>query len=269
MMRYLLLVLLMPVLLWGHDDLEAQIEAVSVEITADPANAALYLRRAELYRLHEDCDSARADIAAASRIDPDLRGLDRMRARVLMDLGDYAGARLAFDRHLALVADDGDALASRAECAQRLGDSATARQDLESALKLLHQPDPDLTCRLAKLLHAAGRTDEALDRLDAAREQYGNVPAFAETALAIERADGRHEAALARIDRLAATGAAARWLVVRGDVLRTLGREMEAIASYQGAADALVAMPVARRNNVVTNALAARISAGLDRENDP
>lgn len=249
--------------LWAHDDLHAQIDRAGEEIAADPGNASLYLRRAELLRLHGELDLAQADIATAGRLDPAVAGLDRALARVLMDLDDHRAARAALDRHLARAGDDGEALAARAACAERLGDAPAARADLDAALRLLHQPDPDLVCRLAMLLQAEGRTDEALARLEQAAGAAGAVPAFTETALAIERASGRIDAALARLDRLAAGPGQARWLVRRGDVLLEAGRKPEAIAAYRAAAAALDALPPARRAVPVNEALATQVAAML------
>lgn len=252
--------LALPAPAWAHDDLDVQIQRISAAIAADPGDAGLYLRRAELFRQHAEFDNARADLATAALIDPRVAGLERQRARVQLDLGDHAGARLALDRHLAATPDDGEALAARAECAQRLDDVAAAQADLAAALALLHQPDPDLACRLAALLHRSGRTDEAL----ACLARAGGVPALEEAALAIERAAGRHEAALARLDRLVAAGPAAQWLAERGDLLRSLGREVEARAAYEAAVVALAALPDSRRATAAADALATRLATALD-----
>lgn len=252
-------------LLWGHDDLDGQIARVSELIAADPGNASLLLRRSELHRLHADLEKALADVRQAQAVDAGASGIDRQLGRILMEVKDFQGAEAAFTRHLERNPVDGDALASRAECRFRLGLLETAGIDLESAIARLHQPDPDLLCRLADVLHAQGRTDEAIARLDAASNAVGMLPAYAEKAFAIERDAQRWDAALARLDRLAAGPAPAQWLLARGDLLQQLGRTDEAQAAYRAAADHINGMPMSRRTTAAQQNLNARVDAALNR----
>lgn len=247
----------------AHDGLDEQLAAATAAIASDPRNAGLLLRRSELHRLHGDLPQALADVARAQALGTLVSGIDRQRARILMDQQDYAGAFAAFSRHLSDCPGDGDARAQRARCAIRVGDQATAISDLDAACALLHQPDPDLSCQLAELLHAAGRTDEAIARLDAAIARDGAIPAFVDRVLAIERASLRFASVLARLEHLAANTGQTRWLVERGDLLTRLGRVDEAHVAYQEAAQALAGLPPARRQSVAIRALIARIDQGL------
>lgn len=247
----------------AHDGLDDQLAEASAAIASDPLNAGLLLRRAELHRLHGDLPQALADVARAQALGTLTSGIDRQRAKILLDQQDYCGAFAAFSRHLSACPGDGDARAQRARCAIRVGDPTTAISDLEAACAQLYQPDPDLLCQLADLLHAAGRTDEAIARLDAAIARDGVIPAYVDHVLAIERASQRFSSVLTRIEHLAASTGQTRWLVERGDLLMHLGRADDARIAFQEAAQALANLPPARRQSVAHRALSARIDQGL------
>jgi len=247
----------------AHDGLDDQLTAATAAIASDPQNAGLLLRRAELHRLHGDLPQALADVAQAQALGTLASGIDRQRAKILVDQQDYTGAFLAFSRHLSASPGDGDARAQRAQCAIRVGDPATAISDLDAACALLYQPDPDLLCQLADLLHAAGRTDKAIARLDAALARDGAIPAYVDHVLALERASGRFSCVLTRLDRLIASTGQTRWLVERGELLTHLGRVDEAHVAYREAAQALDNLPPARRRSAANRALILRIDQGL------
>ncbi len=249
----------------AHDGLDEQIITISDAVTRDPHNAGLLLARSELHRLHGDFELALADIARAQALGTVTSGVDRWLARVLLDQRRYTESFQAFSRHLAVSPHDGDARASRSRCAIALGDTATAIADLEAACQLLHQPDPDLLCQLSELLHVSGRTDEALSRLDVAITRDGDIPAYHERALAIERADRRHAAALKRLQHLAAGNGQIRWRVELGDLLGEMQRHDEARAAYRDAARVLDALPSARRQVAANLELRARLERSLAR----
>ena len=257
------LLILSALSLCAHDDLDGQIAEASAAIAREPENAGLLLRRAELHRLHGDQQRALADVTRAQALGTLASGIDRQLARILMDQSDYHGAYQALTRHLADCPHDGDARSLRATCAQQLGDPATALSDLEAALALLHRPDPDLRCQFADLLHVAGRSTEAIDRLDTAIAQDGAIPAYIDKALQIERACQRFTAVLTRLERLAKSTGQARWLVERGDLLAELGRTDEARAAYQAAATSMATLPPARRTVAANTALLIRIESAL------
>jgi tetratricopeptide (TPR) repeat protein len=256
------ILILSALTLCAHDDLDGQIAEVSAAIDREPGNAGLLLRRAELHRLHGDQQQALVDVTCAKALGTLTSGIDRQLARILMDQQDYRGAYQAFTRHLADCPHDGDARSLRATCAQRLGDPATALSDLEAAVALLHRPDPDLLCQIADLLHDAGRSVEAINRLDAAILKDGAIPAYNDKALQIERATQRFTAALTRLERLTSTGQA-RWMVEHGDLLVYLGRMDEARVTYQAAATAVATLPPSRRAAQANVALLYRIESAL------
>ena len=51
-----------------HDGLHEQIAALTAEIAARPEDAALYVRRADLYRAYASCGSGRLEGSAAEQV---------------------------------------------------------------------------------------------------------------------------------------------------------------------------------------------------------
>jgi predicted RNA polymerase sigma factor len=74
------------------------------------------------------------------------------------------------------------------------------------------------------------------------------VPSLALAALDLEVALGRHQAALARLDRLLAEGPRNEaWLARRGELLERAGRRDEARGAYARALELIATRPAERR----------------------
>ncbi len=61
-----------PAALHAHADIDARVAALDKRIAADLRNGELYLKRAELHRLHQGWDAALVDYQRAERLAPDL-----------------------------------------------------------------------------------------------------------------------------------------------------------------------------------------------------
>lgn len=68
--------------LFAHGDLVEQIEQVSILITKDTTNAALFLRRGQLYAQHFEYDAATKDIKIARQLDANLFITDLLLAKI-------------------------------------------------------------------------------------------------------------------------------------------------------------------------------------------
>src|SRR6185503_1548367 len=74
--RLLLALLVVSAPLFAHEGLHEQIAELTKRIEADPVNAALYLKRGELYRLHEELEPAMRDYDRAAALDSRLHSVD-------------------------------------------------------------------------------------------------------------------------------------------------------------------------------------------------
>lgn len=228
----------------AHGDLHERIEAISLRIQAEPNNADLVFRRAELYREHGAWAEAAADYDRAEALAPEADGVRLGRAQLLQATGEFTAARVQLDRYLAAHPDNAEALATRARVHRQLGDAAHAAEDFAGAIEHGNPPEPDFYLERAQALAASGRIDEALACLDQGSARLGDLPAFGQAAIELESGRGHHEAALQRLDRLRA-GARRQeaWLEQRGDLLLRASLPESALQNYRDAQQAIDALP--------------------------
>jgi tetratricopeptide (TPR) repeat protein len=184
--------------LFAHDGVHEQLERASKRIAAEPKNAALYLHRGELYRLHRDFDLARADYARAAKLEPSLEMLDFARGRMELEAGRLDVARTALDRFLARNPEHAEARLTRARTLVRLDRAADAIADYDAAVKHAPEPAPDLYHERAKVLAALDRIDEALRGLDEGMSRLGKLVSLQRLAIDVALAAGRVHDALER-----------------------------------------------------------------------
>jgi predicted Zn-dependent protease len=253
----------------GHPDLDRQISDITSRIEADPGNADLFLQRGELHRIHQDWEAAEADFESARRLRRDLAVVDYLMGRLHLDAGRPKQAKRALDRFLAREPDHAAAHVARARALARLDQPLAAARDLTVAIDLHggeDRPDPSYYLERAQALAGAGRIDEAIGGLDAGLARLGEPVTLQLAAIDLELARGRHDAALARLDRLGA-GAARQetWLVRRGAILEGAGRLDEAGAAYADALAAIDRLPPSRQGSRAMARLREEAAAGAER----
>jgi predicted Zn-dependent protease len=260
----LLVLLALP--LAAHEGLHEQIAELTERIAADPGNAALYLRRGELHRLHSELDLAAQDYDQAARLDPTLAGVALGRGMMLFDAGRFADAIPQLRQYIATTPADVRGRIALARTLMKAGRPADAAAEFAAALEQSAPSDPDLVLERAGALAAAGKRDEALRFLDTTMAASGPLVTFQLAAIDLEVQAGNIAGALRRID--AAQAAAARketWLAQRGDVLLQAGRPEEARVAYQAALDAIGRLPEERRRTRAIVQLEERLRAEISR----
>jgi len=254
--------------LQAHGDLHEQIAAVTQRIAEHPRDAALYFRRAELHRQHEAWDSAWADLETAGRLDAALADLERLRGQVLLESGRPAEARPHLDRQLQRNPEDGLAYLFRARALFACGLAKEAARDYTRALARLERPQPQHYLERAQAQRQAGPVyyADAIRGLDEGLARLGTNVSLELAAGDIEIELKQYDAALARVDRIAAQAARkGPWLFRRGEILERARRPDEARAAYAQALAAIEALPRARRHVRMTNELEVRVRAALAR----
>ena len=246
----------------AHGDLHEQIAAASRAIAARPRDATLYLARGELYRAHHDTDPALADYATALRLDPTLEAAHLARGRLLVEANRAAEALPDLDRFLARRPDHADALVIRARARAAVGNAPHAREDYDRALSLA--ANPDWFIERARVVRSSAGAAAAIDGLDEGLAHLGPILTLTLEAIDCELSLGRHDAALARLDRLVAvSGAHPQWSLHRGDILLAAGRPAEARRAFSTAINDLDALPPTRRRTRQNAALRARATSAL------
>lgn len=263
-MRGLFLALIACLAIEAHGPLHEQIESATKAIGAEPGNGALYVRRAELRRLHAEFADAREDLARAERAKAPAAEVGLARARLLMDMGDNAGAEKAADA--ALRAEPGLEMGylARAQARSLQANREGAAADYAETIRRSRAPEPDYYLSWARALAAMGKHAEAIAAIDAGTGRLGRIAALEQWALELEQSRGNWDGALRRLEVLAAqTPRKEVWLTQKGEILQAAGRRAAAREAFAAARAALEMLPESVRRTRAMEAVAARVAAGL------
>jgi tetratricopeptide (TPR) repeat protein len=247
----------------AHEGLHEQIEAVTAKIRRDPKNASLYLQRGELHRLHRNWRRAVADYDRAARLQPNLTIVDLARGKMLFESRRLQQAKVVLDRFLSRQPDHVEGFITRARVLAKMGARVQAAQDFTQALTTT--PEPELYLERAQVLAEDERhIEEALRGLDEGIHRLGPLVTLQLLAIDLESRRKNYDAALSRLDLIAAQSERKEmWLVRRAEILRNAGRIDEARATFKAALVAIEALPPDRRQNRAVTALQLRARSGL------
>ena len=250
---------------YAHEGLHEQIAAITAKIKRDPKNASLYLQRGELYRLHHEWSRAVADYDRAERLQPSLKIVDLARGKMLFESGRLQRAKLMLDRFLDQQPEHYDGLITRARVLAKLRKGSDAAQDFTRALSASSVPEPELYLERARVLaDDEQHIDEALRGLDEGIDKLGPVVTLQLAAIDLELRRKNYDAALTRLDQIAAQSERKEaWLVRRGEILKLAGRDDEARAAFNAALLAIESLPPGHRQSRSVTALALRARSAL------
>ncbi len=258
---------------WSHPGIDDQIRDVNARLEQAPDDAGLYLRRGELQRIHRDWAAAEADYRKARKLDPGLARVDLCLGTMKLEAGKPKAARKALDRYLSTNPDDVLGRAARARARARSGDHLGAAADFTRALAGMEGVEggrsrPEYYLERARALDAAGaqHIDRAIQGLDQGLAKLGHPVTLQLLAIDLELKQGRHDAALARVDQIASrAGRQETWLVRKGEILALASRTGEALAAYTKALESIEALPIIRRSNRAVQRLEERARAAIDK----
>jgi predicted Zn-dependent protease len=250
----------------AHPSLDEGIARLTLQLASQPVNAALFVQRAELYRQHEQFDAALADLAKAEQRQPGSTVVMLARAQVFSDVGQTTNALAAVQQFIAVATNNASAFVLRARCRLKLNEVGAAVADYNRALKITSTPEPDLWLERARAQAALGQFAGAVRGLDEGMARIGEVPTLQLAAIEYERQGAEFDAALARVDKLAAQHPGTEsWLVLRGEILAQAGRLAEAREAFQQALTEIENYPPSRRGLEQTIQLQTHARAGLAR----
>ena len=254
---------LVPSFARAHEGLHEQIAAITARIKRDPKNAALYLQRGELYRLHREWARAAADYDRASRLQPSLAIVDLGRGKMLLESRRFQQAKFVLDRFLGKQPRHVEGLVTRARVLAKIGYRRDAANDFTEALT--SAPEPELYLERAKVLAGDERhIQEALRGLDEGIKQLGPLVTLELAAIDLELREGNYDAALTRLDVITAQSERKEtWLVRRGEILKSAGRHEEARKAFSAALVAIESLPPTHRQSRAMTALQLRARSGL------
>lgn len=253
----------------AHDGLHEQIAEVTARIKRAPLDATLYLKRGELYRLHQDWRRAAADYDRAARLQPELAVVDLARGKMLFEAGRFKIAKVALDRFLSKQSSHVEALTTRARVFVKLRHRVEAAQDFTQAITLSSAPQPELYIERAQAIAGGPRSHpgdiiKALRGLDEGLSKLGPLVTLQLCAIELELRKKNYDAALARLDSIAAQSPRKEtWLARRGEILLLAGRKIEAREAFAGALAALESLPTHSRRTRAVADLEARLRTAL------
>ena len=251
----------LQVFVLAHGDLHEAIDAVSQVIAKSPDDAALFLRRAELHRMHGDWPEAEADYAQSRKLKPDMEVVEFGIAQIRLMQGRTTAALRLLDAFLTQLPEHAGARALRADVLEKRGDWQKADADLAAAVAA--SPEPHYATTRAQLLERHGRAEQAARCLDEASRARGRIPVLEHQALEIEDRAGLTDAALRRVDTLIAREPRPDlWLARKARLLEKAGRAPEARAAWDQAAAAFEKVPAHKRTSKANRRLAGEIESG-------
>ncbi|MGI8733297.1 MAG: tetratricopeptide repeat protein [Pyrinomonadaceae bacterium] len=267
--RLLAALMLLASLASAHDGLHEQIAEVTARIKRAPLDATLYLKRGELYRLHQDWRRADADYTRAARLQPALAVVDLARGKMLFEAGRPQSAKVPLDRFLLKQPQDVEALVTRARVLVKLGRRTEAGQEFTTAISLTSTPQPELYIERARSLaddpgSNTSNTIEALRGIDEGLTKLGSLVTLQLYAVELELRRKNYDAALARLETVAAQSPRKEtWLFSRGEILLLAGRKIAAHEAFVSALTALESLPKHSRRTRAIADLEARLRTAL------
>lgn len=254
----------------AHPGVEEQIAVLDKLLEAKPEDATLYLRRGELHRIHKDWKSAERDYLHALKLNPDLAAVELCLGRMRFEAGDARQALEHLERYLELRPGDPEGRIARGRARAKLGRYLEAADDFTAALARAGESpsQPEIYLERARALVAAGpaQVDRALRGLDEGLQELGEPVSLQLYAVELEVGAARFDAALRRLDRLAAGSVRKEpWLMRKGAVLEAAGRPDEAGELYSRALDAISSLPASRRDTRAVRRMESEARAGLER----
>ncbi len=231
---------------WAHGALHEQIAALTEKLAGQPNDAAMIVRRAELYRLHQDFPQALADYDRAAKLPqpPDMLGF--LRGRALFEAAQLDTAQRELDAFLKAHPDHPDALLTRGRLLVRTKQPALAARDFDRAIAQFTTPEPDYYLEHARALAATGKLgiDPALRALEGGMKKLGSVVSLELPALEYEIELRRWDAALARVERnMAPAPRKETWHKRRGEILLRAGRAKDARDAFEAGLAAIATLP--------------------------
>jgi len=233
----------------AHDGLHEQIVAVTKRIAKEPTNANLYLKRAELYRLHEEWKNSEKDLDRAEKLNPNLVVVDLGRGKLWFDAKQFSKAKIALERFLAKEPNGFEGVLTLARALAKLKESENAVRYFTQAITLSPKDSAEIYLERSQTLAEAGKIDEALRGLDEGVERFGGLVILENYAIDLEVKRKRYDTALARLDNLAAPmPRKENFLLKRGEILLSAGKKCEARKAFTESLTAIESLSDFRKN---------------------
>jgi predicted Zn-dependent protease len=204
----LILVLFLGIILLGHisavahDSLHEQIEEVTRSIKKEPRNPKLYLKRAELYRLHKEWKNSAKDIKRAEKLNPKLAVTNLLRGKLLFDIKNFNKAEKSLKKYLQKDAESFEGNLTLARVYSKQKKTEEAFKYFTKAIIISPDDSIEIYLERAKLLAGENQFKRAIKGLDEGISKLGQILTLQNMAINLEVKRQNYDSALKRLDRL-------------------------------------------------------------------
>lgn len=249
----------------AHGSFHELVTALSEEITAQPANAELYFKRARLHLEHADWKATLIDLEMTDRLAPGVLETGLIRGQAMTVAGMPDAAKALLDEFLQTHVDHPIGLLERARVLKKLEQHEASLADYRLALERTAHPEPDLFHETATALAERGHSKEAVQVLQRGLKTFGDVPSLVLKAMEIETAMGQFDAALTRVEAMRKTAPRPEpWMARRASVLAQAGRLKESRAEWMALKAHLEALPNLERGSHAMSTLAEQAKTAIN-----
>ena len=250
----------------AHGTFEERSEIVNEELSENPDDARLHLKRGDLLRQDERYQEALVEYEKARKLRSDLIEIELALGLLFADWKQPKRALHHLDHFLDHRPRHVHARIVRAECLEALDRIKEAAQEVHLAVSQSERLTPDLILAEVRLLRMLGEFEKAIDLLNLGHQRLGNVAVLDQAAVDVDIERGEIKSALGRLDLLAkTTPPRERWLVRKATLLEGAGRIDEARATWLAAKKAIDARPGHRRAVPALQTLSETIDTALER----
>jgi len=153
----------------AHPDLDLQIEQLTRQISGQPRQVELYLKRGDLFRRHRDWPGAARDFETVRELEPDNALIDWYEGRFKTEAGYWAEGDRLLSRFLGTQPAHTGAYQARAAARWGLGNAPAAAEDYARVISGSEHPGPGLYRSLVITQIASGEEflDDAAVSVDA------------------------------------------------------------------------------------------------------
>jgi len=251
----------------SHGQLHIQIEQLSHLIDKTPNQVELYLKRGELYRLHQDINATLADFTHAAKIAPKQAITNLFLSRAYLDNKQYQLAETTISRFLSAQPQHAMGLIIRARAFTALNHHLKAAADYTQALNLMEPPQPAYYLERAKVLQKQGASyfNQAITGLDEGIKKLGPLVVLQLEAIHLLEKQHRYKEALQRVDTLISqTQRKEKWFLMRGKLLILSTQYTEAKEAFILGLEAIKQLPTVRRRTRATQQIKIELESALD-----
>ena len=184
----------------------------------------------------------------------------------------FTQAEAALRRYLKSVPHSPTGHTALAETLAEQGRYLAAAGEYTLAIAAQPTPVPDHYLARSNAYRAAGQPylDLAVEGLDEGMSSIGPLITLQRLAIEIELDRENHAGAIARIDEvLAKAPRKETWLVRKGRILASIGRQTDAVDAFRLARAAMNSLPPRVRSSPAMAALRETISENLDKDTSP